>query len=238
MAITPNMGLTTWNNVTDFFNHAQLANNFGALDAHDHTTSKGVPIPAGGIAPLAITTAKIADGAVTPAKMSGTIASSQLADLSVTAGKIANQTITSAQIGILPSVRVFGAATSVPNATLTPLSFTTERFDSGLWTVGAPDVFVAPVTGVYLITGTVHFASSASGTYRHVGIRYNGADTIVGNTRTPTTSSVRYLSVTTAYRLVASDYVELVVQQDSGAALNIERTESGSPEFSAVWLGL
>ena len=39
------------------------------VDAHDHTTGKGVQIPAGGIAANAVTTAKIQDGAVTAAKL-------------------------------------------------------------------------------------------------------------------------------------------------------------------------
>lgn len=38
------------------------------IDAHDHTSGKGVQIPTGGIADLAVSTAKLAAGAVTQAK--------------------------------------------------------------------------------------------------------------------------------------------------------------------------
>lgn len=38
------------------------------IDAHDHTTGKGVQVPSGGIADNAITTSKIANGSITIAK--------------------------------------------------------------------------------------------------------------------------------------------------------------------------
>lgn len=38
------------------------------IDEHDHTSAKGNQIPTGGIADLAVTTAKLAAGSVTPAK--------------------------------------------------------------------------------------------------------------------------------------------------------------------------
>lgn len=81
MALTPNMGLVKWDKLSDPYDHAQLAGNFDAVDAHDHTTNKGVQIPTGGIKDLAITTPKLADGSVTTIK---------LADGSVTSTKIAS----------------------------------------------------------------------------------------------------------------------------------------------------
>jgi hypothetical protein len=80
MATTANMGLTTWPNSSDPYDHVQLAANFVAIDAHDHTSGHGVQIPTGGIADGAITTVKLADGAVTAVKIANnTITSTQLA---------------------------------------------------------------------------------------------------------------------------------------------------------------
>lgn len=74
MITTPNMGLTKWDLGGDAYDHSQLAANFGAIDLHDHTTGKGVKIPAGGIADGAITTSLIGLGAVTTDEiLNGTI---------------------------------------------------------------------------------------------------------------------------------------------------------------------
>lgn len=69
MLTTSNMLLKSWNLITDKFNHTELAANWTAIDAHNHTTGKGPQIPSGGIVDLAITTAKIADVSITTGKL-------------------------------------------------------------------------------------------------------------------------------------------------------------------------
>lgn len=79
-SITDNMGLTVWDNVNDYFNHSELAANFEALDDHDHTTGKGVQVPAGGLAPASVSTANLINGSVTSDKiLDGTITEDDLA---------------------------------------------------------------------------------------------------------------------------------------------------------------
>lgn len=75
---TDKMSLVKWTAGSDPYNHTQLADNFEKLDEHDHTTGKGVQIPTGGIANLAVTNAKIASG----------IDGAKLLDGSVTADKL------------------------------------------------------------------------------------------------------------------------------------------------------
>jgi hypothetical protein len=53
-----NMNLYIWDQPTDVFKYNQLADNFTKIAAHDHSTGKGVPIPANGIANNAITKLK------------------------------------------------------------------------------------------------------------------------------------------------------------------------------------
>jgi hypothetical protein len=82
MLTTPNMGLKVWDQPGDFFSYSDLATNQQAIDAHDHTTGKGVQIPTAGLinnavsntklADLAVTTAKIVDANVTLAKLAAT----------------------------------------------------------------------------------------------------------------------------------------------------------------------
>jgi hypothetical protein len=54
MRTTAKMGLTSWDQPTDPYNYAQLAQNWQILDYHDHTPGKGSPIAAGGLAPGAV----------------------------------------------------------------------------------------------------------------------------------------------------------------------------------------
>jgi hypothetical protein len=99
MATTPNMGLTTWPNLSDNFNHTQLAANFNALDSHDHTTGKGVPVGAGGIGALAVGTSQLQDVSVTTPKLADlSTTTAKLNDLSVTTGKIVDSSVTTPKL--------------------------------------------------------------------------------------------------------------------------------------------
>lgn len=98
-AITPQMGLQKWDLVTDNFSHAQFAANLDILDIHDHTQDKGVQIPAGGIADLSISTAKVQDGAITAAKLGASaVGSASIATNAVIAAKIADGNVTRAKL--------------------------------------------------------------------------------------------------------------------------------------------
>lgn len=65
---TSNMGLTKHTVGTTSY-PAESDSNFDIIDLHDHSSSKGVQITAGGIASNAVTTAKILDQNVTQAKL-------------------------------------------------------------------------------------------------------------------------------------------------------------------------
>lgn len=66
MFVTPNMGLTAWDQPDDNYDHTQLATNFSDIDDHDHSLGKGKQIPSGGLANDAVTGDKLADNAVNP----------------------------------------------------------------------------------------------------------------------------------------------------------------------------
>lgn len=71
---------------------SSITTSLANIDAHDHTTNKGVQIPTAGIANLAVTTAKIADSNVTTLK---------IADSNVTTAKIAALNVTRAKLEAL-----------------------------------------------------------------------------------------------------------------------------------------
>lgn len=98
---TTNMGLRLWNQSADNYNSQQLADNFAKIDAHDHTSGRGVPIGTGGIAAGAITSALLGPGSVT------TVA---LASGSVTQSKIANGSVGTTQLDSPTATNVANAA--------------------------------------------------------------------------------------------------------------------------------
>lgn len=99
MATTPNMGLTTWPNLSDVFSHTALAANFTALDQHDHTSGKGVPVGAGGIGSLAVGTSQLQDVSVTTAKLADLgVTTAKINDLGVTTGKLADLGVTTGKL--------------------------------------------------------------------------------------------------------------------------------------------
>ncbi len=68
MPITSNMGLNT-PSVGDTDYPTKVSASFPLIDAHDHSTGKGVQISTAGIADAAITTVKILDANITKAKL-------------------------------------------------------------------------------------------------------------------------------------------------------------------------
>lgn len=80
MITTPSMGLTRWDQPNDVFSYTELSSNFNLLDLHDHTAGKGVQVPTGGLANLAVDTTKLNNLAVTDAKIAtATVSDAKLA---------------------------------------------------------------------------------------------------------------------------------------------------------------
>jgi len=75
------MSLKSWNASSDLFSYTELDANWSKVDAHDHTTGKGVQIPSAGIATGAVTATQLASNAVTTAKIT---------DANVTDAKLAS----------------------------------------------------------------------------------------------------------------------------------------------------
>lgn len=141
---------------------------------------------------------------------------------------------------VLPQARVYNnAAISVANATLQALTFNSERFDSGGMhsTTGNTSRLTVPITGLYLIGATLGWDANATG-YRGLHFRINGATYIATNmTASVTAARPVFHATTTLYQLAASEYVEAVVEQGSGGALNVQASGNYSPEFWMVRLG-
>ena len=131
------------------------------------------------------------------------------------------------------------ATQSIPNATLTAISFSSANYDTNAyWAGGAPTRLTVPVTlaGQYIITANVSWFSNATGP-RETQIRKNGAN-ILGDVIGPAEAGgacAQSLSVIAV--LAAGDYIELMVSQTSTAALNTASVSPYTPTLSLSFLG-
>lgn len=143
-----------------------------------------------------------------------------------------------------PAVRVFhNANQSISTATLTALAFNSERFDQAGGSASTMHDTATNNTrltcryaGVYLISGSVEWANGTTG-IREISCRIGGSTYIADATDTPASVNVYRQTITTLYSLAVNDYVELVVQQNSGAGLNVVSSSAWTPEFMMVRVG-
>lgn len=193
------------------------------------------------LASLAVTNAKLNNNAVNAVKVrNGSLTGLDVADGSVGAADLGAGSVTPAKISGVPTVRAFhNANQSIPgNAAFTTVLLNSERFDTA--SMHRTDVDTSRLTiatpGIYLLTANVTWESNGTGA-REVNIRKNGTALIArvvqpGDAAANTTDQ----SATTVAKLAAGDFVEVVVRQNSGAALNILAAPEFSPEFSATWI--
>lgn len=142
-------------------------------------------------------------------------------------------------LGNAPSCRVYNsAALPVATGTFTQLTFNTDRHknDSGLHSTSSNQGRLVCVTaGCYVIDGGIEWAAVNTTGVRQVGIRLNGT-TWLKIEQIPALNTVQQMSVTTQYKLAATDWVELVALQSSGGSLNVNASGNYSPEFGMTWV--
>lgn len=163
-------------------------------------------------------------------------AASQTADLFQVANS-AGTPLWRVRAGGVSMARVFhNAGQAIANGAETTLAFNSERFDTDDLhnNVTNNSRLTAPVAGVYLITASIQWAATAGG-LRQLFIRHNGTTAIASELLTGVANHQQ--TVSTIYKLAANDYVEVRVNQTSGASLNVTTTGNNSPEFSMSYLG-
>lgn len=124
---------------------------------------------------------------------------------------------------------------TLTTATLTPIAFDSERFDTDSIHDNSTNNsrLTCKTAGVYVISGTVRFATNATGN-RRLLIRLNGTTYIAEHTQAAVSGLQTTITIATVYLLAANDYVELVALQSSGGDLAVSASGNLSPEFSMV----
>jgi len=148
----------------------------------------------------------------------------------------------------MPAVRAFRTTNqSITSSTITAVSFDSET--GGFDQVGGvastmhdnstnPSRLTALYAGIYLAYATVVWAGNATGSrFQWFAINTAGAGTGTrhGQTIAPGNAASTALNNTALMSLAVNDYIELMVFQSSGGALNV-LTGDGCPQFAMVRL--
>ena len=134
-----------------------------------------------------------------------------------------------------PHCRVYNSANiSIPNNTLTALTFDSERVDTDTMhsTVTNTGRITMTTAGWYDVGAGIQWPAATAGD-RGIFIRMNGVSYLTGLRFSSATLIDQ--AVSTQWQFAAGDYIEVVVLQVSGAALNVTFGASSSPEAWATW---
>jgi hypothetical protein len=148
-------------------------------------------------------------------------------------------TVVNQLVFVSPKARVTRSSTqSISNNTVTAVSFNSEQDDNdGIYSAGSPTRLTAARAGKYSVTGAIEWAANATGT-RFLALRVNGTTYIaMARQMTVTGGATTEMHIARDWDFAASDYVEMIVFQDSGGALNIGATAGYTPELSICKIG-
>ena len=138
--------------------------------------------------------------------------------------------------GDVPGCRVTDAGgQAIANDTDTAINFDTERFDTDTMHDNSTNNTRITFTtaGVYIVGGHVQLPTHATGV-RVISIREGGDNYIAMSSWNGNSANSHRASVTTVFKFAAAEYVELMIQQDSGGSLTTDKVNSRTPEFFAL----
>lgn len=127
------------------------------------------------------------------------------------------------------------AAQTIPNATLTALTFDTETYDTDAMhsTTTNTSRITFTTSGPYIITANIGFTANATG-FRTIKLRVNNSFDIGYASQPAFASETNTLNLTAQYNFNQGDFVEVIVYQNSGGNLDTVSTSQSMPTFSAM----
>ena len=140
--------------------------------------------------------------------------------------------------GVQPAARItHNIDQSIDNDKATAVAFNTEQFDTdNLYSGAATDRLTIQTAGIYRFRGMVEFVANATG-YRYAILELNGTTRLTIDVSAGISGIAVSLNPETIWSCAANDYVRLLVYQNSGAGLNVQRTQYSSPVLEAFFIG-
>lgn len=141
----------------------------------------------------------------------------------------------------IPAARVHCTTVlSIADSTLTNVPFDQEEFDTaGLHDPADPARLVAPLAGIYTVSGHVQWPQSSAGGSRDVYLdAFIGLvfQRVASSSLAASSAGQTEQSISTIVQLSAGDSVELEVRQTSGSA-EMLLVSDGGPTLTLAWLG-
>lgn len=129
------------------------------------------------------------------------------------------------------------AAQSIADSTAETLAFNSERWDTDTIhdTATNNSRLTCKTAGKYIISAHVEFEQDGTGT-RRVRLLLNATDIIASLRIRAVAGGTTRMSISTIYDLAVNDYLQVIVYQDSGGALDLESSAKHSPEFAMQML--
>ncbi len=170
-------------------------------------------------------------------KLEAPIVTSEINAQAVTTALLADGSVTAAKLAAQPAARAYHSVNqSLADSVDTVLALDSERFDTDAIhdPVTNNSRLTCRTAGKYLILAHVRFAPSGTGN-RSAYIRLNGTTVLAHDRRTNTgATDATVLTLATLWDLAVNDYLELIARQTSGAALNVDANPAQSPELGMV----
>jgi hypothetical protein len=141
--------------------------------------------------------------------------------------------------GPIPRVRAVTVGPQpIETATLTPVALEIDVWDTDAIhdAEGDSSRLSARTAGLYVITVSFEWEANPVG-WRTAVLRVNDLMNIAFDERLAVHGAETIVSLTAQYVLEAGDYVELVVEQDSGRTLNLGGGANIQTSVSMAWLG-
>lgn len=131
-------------------------------------------------------------------------------------------------------------AQSIPNTTLTALSWDTEVHDTAdCWDIAQPTRLVAPFDGYYMAGGSIELGASqvTAAARLFITVRINGTDYKGANENHTISGKAAVAGVATGmFWMNEGDYAEIIVYHDIGAAKNVTAATPTFHHINNGWL--
>jgi len=129
---------------------------------------------------------------------------------------------------------------TIPNATLTALSFNTEIYDTdNCWSAASPTRLVAQTAGYYMAGGgwTMSSSQNTVASRQWVGVRRSDGVIVCANeTHTVPNKYVIVSCATGLFYMSAGQYIEIVAFHDQGGARTADAASTTNQYFCSGWL--